>query len=79
MRKPYERAGSDKYELAMDIENSAIMVCALFPWCIAASVPLTMLGVDARALLYAFLLYLVPLCYIFTKAHWYKNKSKPEE
>ena len=79
MRKPYERAGGDNYEMAMDIENSAIMVSAIFPWCIAASVPLTMLGASNKAILYAFLLYLVPLCYIFTKRIWYKDKAVSEE
>ncbi|MDO4392829.1 MAG: Na+/H+ antiporter NhaC family protein [Bacillota bacterium] len=79
MKKPYEKTGSDNYELAMDIENSTIMVCALFPWCISASVPLTMLGVDARAILYGFLLYIVPICYIFTRRHWYKDKPTQED
>lgn len=74
MRKPYEESGSDNYELAMDIENSAIMVCALFPWCIAASVPFKMLGVNGGAIAYSYLLWLVPVCYIFTKKIWYKKK-----
>ncbi len=78
MRKPYERAGGDKYELAMDIENSAIMVSALFPWCIAASVPITMLGVSSKCIFYAFLLYLVPFFYIVTKGHWYKDKEQED-
>ncbi|MBQ0079276.1 MAG: hypothetical protein KBS66_05215 [Eubacterium sp.] len=74
MRKPYEESGSDNYELAMDIENSAIMVCALFPWCIAASVPFAMLGVGGGAIAYSYLLWLVPVCYFFTKRIWYKKK-----
>ena len=78
MRKPYENAGGDKYELAMDIENSAIMVCALFPWCIAASVPITMLGVSSKCIFYAFLLYLVPFFYIVTKGRWYKDKGQED-
>lgn len=73
MKKIYEKAGGNNYELAMDIENSAITDCVLFPWCIAASVPLTMLGASNEALLYAFLVWLIPLCYIFTKKHWYSK------
>ena len=73
--KPYKTRGADAYELAMDIENSVIIISPLIPWCIASTVPLGMLGVGMGAIPYAVLLYLVPLCYIFTKRIWFKSFS----
>lgn len=76
MGKPYKSRGGDAFELAVDIENSVIIISPLIPWCIASTVPLGMLGVGMGALPYAVLLYLVPLCYIFTKRIWFKSSSK---
>lgn len=76
MGKPYKSRGGDAFELAVDIENSVIIISPLIPWCIASTVPLGMLGVGMGALPYAVLLYLVPLCYIFTKGIWFKSSSK---
>ena len=61
------RAYADREELAMDIENSGILIAGLIPWSIACSIPLAMLGADGRAIPYALLLWLIPLCYLFTK------------
>lgn len=76
MGKPYKSRDGDAFELAVDIENSVIIISPLIPWCIASTVPLGMLGVGMGALPYAVLLYLVPLCYIFTKRIWFKSSSK---
>lgn len=65
------RVYGDREELAMDIENSGIMIAGLIPWSIACSIPLAMLGADAKALPYAALLWLTPLCYLFTKRRFY--------
>ena len=65
------RAYADREELAMDIENSGIMIAGLIPWSIACSIPLAMLGSDAGAIPYALLLWLIPLCYLFTKGRFY--------
>jgi len=65
------RAYPAREELAMDIENSVILIAGLIPWSIACSVPLAMLGAGPEALLYAFLLWLIPLCYLFTKKRFY--------
>ena len=65
----------DKEELALDIENSGIMISGLIPWSIACSIPLAMLGSDAGALPYACLLWLTPVCYLFTKKHFYPARS----
>lgn len=47
----------------LDIENSVVLIAGLIPWCIACSVPLAMLGVDARAVPFGLYLWLVPVCY----------------
>ncbi len=72
--KPYEIAGGSNSELAIDIENSSIVLCGIIPWAISCSVPLQMLGVGYNALPFAFLLYLIPFYYIFTKKLFFKNE-----
>lgn len=66
-----EGAYTDREELAMDIENSGILIAGLIPWSIACSIPLAMLGAGNSAILYAFLLWLIPLCYLVTKKWFY--------
>lgn len=57
----------------LDIENSVVLTAGIVPWCIASSVPLAMLGVDARVVLVGFYLWLVPICYLFTGKQGGKN------
>lgn len=64
---------ADKEELALDIENSGIMLSGLVPWSVACSVPLAMLGAEVSALPYAMLLWVTPICYLFTKKWFYKG------
>ncbi|MEG2289033.1 MAG: Na+/H+ antiporter NhaC family protein [Clostridium sp.] len=69
--KTYERLGFDKTILALDLENTAIVIAPLIPWNVAVLVPLTTLGVDARAILFAFYLMFIPilnLIYIYIKS-----------
>ena len=47
--------------LAIDLEDSAIVIAPLIPWSIAGSVPLTAIGAPAAAILFACYLYLLPL------------------
>ena len=63
----------------MDIANSGVLIAGLIPWCIACSVPLSALEVSAAAVPYACLLYLIPLCYLFTKRFFFPAKSKGSE
>lgn len=72
MGKSYDLGSGGKTELAVDIENSVIVISGLIPWAIACTVPLEMMGVGIDALPYATLLYMIPLCYLFTKKIWYK-------
>ena len=67
-----EGAYNDREELAMDIENSGILIAGLIPWSIACSIPLAMLGAGNGAILYAFLLWLIPVCYLGTKKWFYQ-------
>lgn len=67
-----EGAYNDREELAMDIENSGILIAGLIPWSIACSIPLAMLGADGGAVFYAFLLWLIPICYLGTKHLFYQ-------
>jgi NhaC family Na+:H+ antiporter len=50
-----------KYELAVDIENTAVVISPLIPWNIAGLVPATVLSADPRFILFSFYLYLIPL------------------
>lgn len=62
MRKTYQHRKIPASELALDIENTGIVIAALIPWNIAAFVPTVTLGVSALGYIpYAFYLYLIPL------------------
>lgn len=67
LRECYEKRGASAEERAMDVANSGVMLAGLVPWSIALTIPLTMLDADLSAAPYAVLLYLVPLCYLFTR------------
>ncbi len=77
--KVYEEKGCSKEELAVDIGNSILTISALIPWSIAATVPLSMLAVGPRALLYCVFLYAVPLCYLFSKRIWFRRPTPVPE
>ena len=62
-----------KEELAIDMENSVILIACMIPWSIGCSVPLGFFDVGPKAVLFAFYMWLVPICYWFTKKRWYKN------
>jgi NhaC family Na+:H+ antiporter len=48
--------------LAVDLENTAVVLSPLIPWNIAGLVPATLLMTDAGFIPYAVYLYLIPLC-----------------
>ena len=78
MESTYLAQGTTREELAEDIACSVVTLSGLVPWCIACSVPLTMLGAPFAAIPYACFLYLVPLCYFFTKRFFFP-KPKTDE
>jgi Na+:H+ antiporter, NhaC family len=61
VRNMYDSAGIDKYELAVDIENTVIVISALVPWNIAGAVPAAALTADSSYTIYSYYLYLLPL------------------
>ncbi len=73
LKGSYSEKGASKEELAADAGCSSITIAGLIPWSIAATVPLAMLGVGAKALLYSVFLYAVPLTYLLTKRIWFKH------
>ncbi|GKH52384.1 hypothetical protein CE91St46_34950 [Eubacteriales bacterium] len=52
----------DRYELALTLEDTVILLAALIPWSIAGSVPLAASGAPLSSIPLACYLYLLPLC-----------------
>lgn len=67
LREIYKKHGASDRELAMDMQNSVILIGGMVPWSIACTVPLGFMGSDPSAVPYAFFLWLVPVCYALTK------------
>jgi Na+:H+ antiporter, NhaC family len=65
--KAYEKQQVSPYRLALDMENTVILISALIPWNIAGALPVAALSADAGFLPYAFYIWLVPLIYWFTR------------
>lgn len=61
VKDKYEREQLTRYELASDIENTAVVLSPLIPWNIAGLVPANILMTDSGYIPYAFYLYLIPL------------------
>ena len=51
----------DQGAFACDLEDSAVVVAPLVPWCIAGSAPLAAIGAPLSSLLFACYLYFIPL------------------
>lgn len=75
LTKPYLETDGSRQELAIDMENSVILIACMIPWSIGCTVPLTFMGADIRSVPWAVYMYLVPLCYFFTKKHWFENRD----
>ena len=71
MAKPYELKNLQAQALAIDISNSAVIAAGLIPWCLGCSVPVAVMNTSPSCLIYAFYLYLLPLCCVI-----FKNKIK---
>ncbi len=62
LKKSYDNKRIDKYQRAVDIENTSVVLAPLIPWNIALFVPTTTLMVSTTACIpYIFYLYLIPL------------------
>lgn len=62
--------------LAADLNNSVVTIAALVPWSIACAVPISVMHANAGSLLYSVFLYLVPLCYLFTRPYQWCDSKK---
>lgn len=56
-----DRTAHNKTHLAVDLEDTAVVIPPLIPWSIAGAVPLAAIGAPAAALLFACYLYFLPL------------------
>ncbi|MGF1676951.1 MAG: Na+/H+ antiporter NhaC family protein [Rivularia sp. (in: cyanobacteria)] len=61
VRDNYQENKIDNYQLAVDLENSVVVLSPLIPWNIAGLVPATVLMTDSGFIPFAFYLYFVPL------------------
>lgn len=75
LSESYRRRGVSRQELAIDISNSGAVMAALVPWSIGITVPLSILEVGRTAMPWCILLYLIPLCYLFTRR--YTSRPNP--
>lgn len=76
MRSKYKESPTGNAALALDLENTVVVISPLIPWNIAGLVPATVLSTDAGFIPYACYLYLIPL------ANWLYSQlatpSKPQ-
>lgn len=72
MEKAYTIKNLDKYKLALDIENSAVVLSPLVPWNIAVLMPLTTLNAGISSILFCFYLMLIPITNL---VYYYFNRE----
>ena len=70
MEKPYLDDGGTKEELALDMENSVILLACFIPWSLGWAVPTSFFGAGISSMPYACYMYLVPLCWLVTKKYF---------
>jgi len=61
LSKPYAELGKTKEDLALDIEDTVVVLAALIPWNVAGAIPLKMLDAPLSALLFAFFMWTLPI------------------
>lgn len=61
VEQKYKENEKGNYKLALDLENTVVVLAPLIPWNIAGLVPATILSTDSGFIPYAVYLYLVPL------------------
>lgn len=74
-QRVYEKKRLGNYRLALDLENTVIMIAALIPWNIAGAVPAAALATDAGFIPYALYLYLIPLTNFFCQKLTIKSEA----
>lgn len=77
MANTYKVKNIDNFKLAIDLENTGVVLAALIPWNIAAFVPTTTMNVSNIGFIpYAFYLYLIPITNIIYLKISEKNFGK---
>lgn len=66
----------DRQELAIDLEDSAVVIPPLIPWSIASAVPLDSVGAPTVSVLAACFLYFLPLYVLLCKLHKRRMRYK---
>lgn len=61
-KKAYHDKNIDNSVMAVDLENTAIMISGLFPWNLALLAPMLLLGADSSCIPFLFYIYAVPVC-----------------
>ncbi len=59
----------DRQRLAISLENSAVVLAPLVPWCIAGAIPLAILGAPTQSIGTAVYLWLLPLWGLLAQKH----------
>lgn len=68
MKKIYEKNNFSKEKLALDIENSSVLLSPMIPWNIGITVPALMLSVPVEKILpYSYYLFLLPIIVMVLK------------
>ena len=65
MNSIYAKRGVQRAVLAIDLEDTVILIAGLVPWSVAVGVPMALLSVGAGSIPYAVFLWLVPLVNLF--------------
>lgn len=77
-KNAYEKNGFDKSAMAVDLENTAIMISALIPWNIALLAPMAILDVGPACIPYMVYIYLIPLwnfLYLVVKERAWRTRA----
>ena len=67
---------TDHDHLALDLEDTAVIIAPLIPWSIAGAVPLAAAGAPTAAILTSFYLILLPVCRLVSAIMNGKRKNK---
>ena len=68
--------GLGREQLALDLENSVVVMAPLIPWNIAGAVPAESIGVGPMYVPFAFFLYMLPIYYLFKRGKNYGIRGK---
>lgn len=79
IRNTYSRENRDNNELAVDLENSAVVLAPLVPWNIGGAVPAAALSATIGFIPFAFYLYLIPIYNLAVKLMKKETKRKALE